>query len=368
LAPPSPGPYSNAPSLEESPPGGALRPLLSAAARPVAIAAIVAVLAACAVSTPPADRESAPPARAGSSAPAASQPVIPVPQPGGTTADYYLSLGDSLAQGVEAGPGGASINTPHGYPDQLYAALRRGDPRLQLVKLGCSGETTATMISGRHCLYPAGSQLAAAAQFLQANAGHVTLVTLDIGANDPNSCFTSPVLRQAPPCVAGPDPATAANLATILRTLRSAAGPGVTIIGMSYYVPELPEWRYGRAGRARARLSARAGLAFDQMLSRVYAQYGVPVADVAGAFRTTDFGGATAVPRLGRLPRNVAAVCAWTFICDRRPRGPNKHPDTAGYAAIARAFLAIAPHRVVALPRVRPPALRTGDLESMSRD
>jgi lysophospholipase L1-like esterase len=320
------------------------------ATRPAAIALSAAVLAACAASTPPAGSGAAPPPRAASSAPAPGQPVIPVPQPGGAASDYYVSLGDSLAQGVEVGPGGRSVDTTHGYPDQLYAALRRANPRLRLVKLGCPGETTATMISGRHCLYAAGSQLAAAAEFLRANAGHVTLVTLDIGANDPNSCFTTPVLRRDPPCVAGPDPATAANLGTILRTLRSAAGRGVTIIGMSYYVPELPEWRFGQAGRARARLSARAGLAFDQMLGRVYARFGVRVADVAGAFGTADFAGATAVPRLGRLPRNVAAVCAWTFTCDHPPRGPNKHPDTAGYAVIARAFLAVVPHRAVASP------------------
>jgi lysophospholipase L1-like esterase len=322
-----------------------VRPLLPAAARPAALALGAALLVGCAASVPgpTAGGSTAGRSRAGSPAPPTSQAIIPLPQLGGTGGSFYLSLGDSLAQGVEAGPDGGSVNTPHGYPDQLYAELRRGRPRLQLVKLGCSGETTATMISGRHCLYPAGSQLAAAAGFLRANAGHVALVTLDIGANDPNSCFTGPVLREDPPCVAGPDPATAANLATILRALRSAAGRRVTIIGMSYYVPELPEWRFGRAGRARARLSARASLAFDQMLSRVYARYGDRVADVAGTFRTADFGGTTTVPRLGRLPRNVAAVCAWTFICDRPPRGPNKHPDTAGYAAIARAFLAADP-------------------------
>jgi lysophospholipase L1-like esterase len=313
-----------------------------------------ALIAACAASTPSANSPTSAisdPVAPGSpttSGPATSSPppphgrvVVPAPRPGPAGTEYYLSLGDSLAQGVEAALGGRSINTPHGYPDQIYAALRRRHPRLQLVKLGCSGETTATMVSGQHCFYPAGSQLAAAAQFLRANAGHVSLVTLDIGANDPGSCFTEPVRTGSPSCTAGPDPATAASLATILRTLRSAsASHRVTIVGMSYYVPELPEWRDGRAGRARARASARYGLAFDRMLRGVYAQYGVRVADVAAAYHTADFTGVRAVPRLGRLPRNVAAVCAWTFICDRPPRGPNKHPDTAGYAVIARAFLA----------------------------
>jgi len=82
----------------------------------------------------------------------------------GRGGSYYLALGDSLAQGVQPDPAGASVATRHGYPDQLAAALRQRDPGLRLVKLGCSGETTGTMISGTHCAYPAGSQLAAAVQ------------------------------------------------------------------------------------------------------------------------------------------------------------------------------------------------------------
>jgi hypothetical protein len=40
------------------------------------------------------------------------------------------------------------------------------------------------------------------------------------------------------------------------------------------------------------------------------------------------------------MPPNVAAICRWTWVCARPPRGPNKHPDEAGYTVIARAFLA----------------------------
>jgi hypothetical protein len=40
------------------------------------------------------------------------------------------------------------------------------------------------------------------------------------------------------------------------------------------------------------------------------------------------------------MPPNVAAICRWTRVCARPPRGPNKHPDEAGYTVIARAFLA----------------------------
>jgi hypothetical protein len=63
---------------------------------------------------------------------------------------------------------------------------------------------------------------------------------------------------------------------------------------------------------------------------------------VAGAFHSADFARRVTVPHLGRMPRNVAAVCRWTWDCAPPPRGPNKHPNTAGYQQIARAFLAAA--------------------------
>jgi lysophospholipase L1-like esterase len=323
-----------------------LRPSLPAIAVLTAV-----VIAACGAPAPLA----APPqrthavehrSRPAEPAPSAAAPSAPpgLPwlraQPGTPETDYYLALGDSLARGVQAGPGGESINTPYGYPDQLAALLRRDDPGLQLVKLGCSGETSTTMINGKHCPYHAGSQLAAAAQFLREHPGHVSLVTLDIGANDPNSCFTSPILGAPPPCVAGAEPSTAANLRLILATIRAAAGPGVPVVGMTLYLPELPEWRYGPAGRADARLSERAGVAFNNVLIGVYKAAGARIADVSGAFHTTDFGGHVTVGRLPKLPRNVAAICAWTWICARSPRGRNKHPNAVGYAVIARAFLA----------------------------
>ena len=37
-------------------------------------------------------------------------------------------------------------------------------------------------------------------------------------------------------------------------------------------------------------------------------------------------------------PRNVALVCSWTWACAPPPRGPNEHPNAAGYRVIASAF------------------------------
>jgi lysophospholipase L1-like esterase len=264
-------------------------------------------------------------------------PSLQDPPPG---TSYYLSLGDSLAQGVQADPFGHVGPTDHGYADQFYGMIRPHYRDLVLVKLGCSGETTRTMIRGHHCPYPDGSQLAQAVAFLHRHRGHVPLLTIDIGANDRRSCFTDPVHATVPPCATGPAAPTAANLALILTRLRAAAGPATVIIGMTYYAPELPEWRYGPGGRVRALVSEELSAAFDAELTEVYRHFGDRVADVTGAFATTDFASRVLIPRIGLVPANVAAICRWTWTCARPPRDPNKHPDKAGYTVIARAFLA----------------------------
>jgi GDSL-like Lipase/Acylhydrolase family len=102
---------------------------------------------------------------------------------------YYVSLGDSLAEGFQPNGDG-----DHGYADQLYALMKVDDPTLRLVKLGCGGETTLSTVDpylpweGRgatyHCNYPHGSQLAEAVSFLHAHAGFIRAVTIDIGGND----------------------------------------------------------------------------------------------------------------------------------------------------------------------------------------
>lgn len=250
---------------------------------------------------------------------------------------YYLSLGDSLARGVQPDPAGASLPTPHGYPDQLYAALRPRHPGLRLVKLGCSGETTATMIDGGICRYQGGSQLAAATRFLRTHRGRVRLVTLDIGANDPGSCLTRPSLAKLATCVRQVIPRATANLTAILTRLRQA-DPHGRIMAMNYYLPALSEWRSGLPGRAVARLAELAAAGYNALLTDTYRRFGIRVADVFTAFRTGDFGGPVTVPGYGSLPRNVAAICRWTWECAPPPRGPNQHANQAGDQVIARAF------------------------------
>ena len=253
---------------------------------------------------------------------------------------YYLALGDSLSQGVQPDPAGVSRPTGQGYASQLYAVLRRGDPGLRLVRLGCNHETTGTMIGGGGlCRYRGGSQLAAAVSFLRAHRGQIRLITMDIGANDPDSCVTRPALLGMAACATRSFPDTAANLTKIMYRLRATVGDRVRIIGMNYYVPALAEWRDGLLGRAVAHVSERVVAGYNQMLAAVYRAFGARVADVFGAFRSADFAGRVTLPGAGTVPRNVAAICQWTWECAPAPRGPNVHARAAGYGVIARAFL-----------------------------
>lgn len=257
-------------------------------------------------------------------------------KPGPVT--YYLALGDSLSRGVQPDTAGSSVETSQGYPDLVYAQFHRDQPALKLVQLGCPGETTQTMIHGGICRYPDGSQLADAVSFLRAHRGHIFLVTIDIGANDPESCGSRPGLAQLASCI-GQIPGAAARLATILAEVRAAAGPGVRIVGMSYYLPVLAEWRDGEPGHAVAWVSERLAVAYNGLLNGAYTRAGIAVADVFGAFDTADFGDPMTVRGIGTLPRNVALICEWTWECTPPPRGPNQHANPTGYRVIADAIL-----------------------------
>jgi lysophospholipase L1-like esterase len=252
---------------------------------------------------------------------------------------YYLSLGDSLSRGVQPNSAGASRPTAGGYPNRLYAALRRGQPNLRLVQLGCSGETSYTMIRGGICRYPARSQLVAAESFLRAHRHHVSLVTIDIGANDPNSCFLGAPISKIAGCMSSRVRLTVADLRTVLSGLRAAGGHKVKIIGMNYYVPELAGWLGGMGSKEIAVLMERLVHGYNNLLTRVYHHYHARVANVFAAFHSSDFSDRVHLAQIGTMPRNVASICRLTWACARAPEGPNEHANNIGYSIIALAFL-----------------------------
>ena len=145
----------------------------------------------------------------------------------------------------------------------------------------------------------------------------VALVTIDIGANDlqhfdddGDAVFC---LFEQAGCVEQLA-AMAEHLAVILTELRAAAGPHVSIVGMSYYNVFAP----------LDDPSLDAGVATaNAVLDSTYTAARVPVADVAGAFHN------------GEQPLSAQLVCAWTWFCSVG----DVHPNT-GYGVIADTFLA----------------------------
>ena len=261
---------------------------------------------------------------------AGSGPAQAAPSPTGSAnaTGWYLALGDSLAAGFQPGRGDDPTG---GYVGHVRDALQQSAPKTKLVNLGCSGETTASMVEGGKCAYDEGSQLAQAVEFLHAHARFTRLVTLDIGANDVARCGAQGL---PPACVQGGLGAVAANLPVILQQLRAAA-PGVQIVVLNYYDPFLAAWLLGPSGQALAQQSVPLLGVLNGIIATSTSAVGGSVADVAAAFHTIDFSPVD-VPSLGGLvPRNVATVCALTWMCALN----DIHANDQGYAVLAAAVV-----------------------------
>jgi hypothetical protein len=282
----------------------------------------------------------------------AAVPAVAAQRPAAHTSasgEYYLSLGDSLSVGDQPNAKGVTLPTNWGYADQLDYALRKTDSDLRLVKLGCPGETTVTFLKGGICGYKGdvrysltadkGNQLAAALAFLHAHPGQVPLITIDNGANDLNPCIALGVISKIVKCLEPVLPAIGKNLGTALAALRKA-DPHATIVGMTYYDPELADWLTGPSGQTFAQASILLATQFNQVLTTAYGAAKASVADVFTSFDTTDMTLVT-VPGLGKLPKDVALICRWTWECAPKPVGPNEHANKFGYGVIAGTFLAV---------------------------
>lgn len=263
--------------------------------------------------------------------------------------EYYLSLGDSLAAGVQPDAAGASVATGQGFTDQLYAMLSQREPELRVHELGCPGETTTTTINGGICGYAGGSrysytadtgsQLGAALTFLTAHRGHVPLITIVIGANDILPCLQQGAIDQITACLQQVFPAVQQQLTDTLAQLRHA-DPSATVVGMTYYDPELADWLTGSAGQAFATQSIAFTTSFRALLTGVYQAAGARIADVYTAFNTADTTDQVTLPGAGSVPENVGLICQLTWMCAPSPQGPNIHANATGYSVIARTFLA----------------------------
>ena len=234
------------------------------------------------------------------------------------------------------------METNQGYPNQLYTALHLGNPTLKLVKLGCPGETTATMINGGICTYSAGNQLAQAAAFLASHKGKVQLVTIDIGANDLNPCVVLPTINEIVAVPGGGLPAGPGQP----HHDHEHADHGQRQRPAADHRHVLLRPRAGRLAQGRrrgqgacAKDSIALAQAFDNLLGGVYTGFGAKVADVFTAFHTTAFHATVTLPAFGEVPKDVGYLCMYTWECAAPPVGPNEHANVLGYGVIANTFL-----------------------------
>jgi len=245
---------------------------------------------------------------------------------------YYVSLGDSLAAGYQPNTG---ENEPVSYTDDLYTTLAASDPSLQHIRLGCSGETTATMIAGGTCAYPgATSQLDAATEFLATHRGQVKYVTEDIGGNDVRRCLSGGV--PDPGCIAQALNTIRTNLTKINGQLHDVGGAEPVYVGMTYYNPSLASWLGGPPEKAVAVATVGVDNLLGATITGANLGVGWQTADVASAFSNNDFGNPVDVPGIGTLPRNVAQICLWTWMCTSYK---DIHANPTGHQVIAKTFL-----------------------------
>ncbi len=282
-----------------------------------------------------------------SAAAAVCAPVIvssAAPASAAPSDQYYVALGDSLAAGYQPKAGDDKTG---GYVGGVLASLQKDDPNTKLTNLACSGEDTTSMTTGSICSYPEGSQLAAAEAFLKEHQGHISLVTLDLGANDVDKCAEGSSIDMD--CITKGLARVSQNLPTILQGIRDAA-PDARIVVANYYNPFLAFWLTGEDGHGLAKLSVQLQATLNGSIKDAAEGVDAVVADVAATFDSTDFDSVVDTPPYGQLPRNVSLICRWTWMCSLQ----NIHANDDGYAQMAATIIDVIPAQPPASPTTSP--------------
>ncbi len=259
-----------------------------------------------------------------------------------TVAPRYLSLGDSLAAGLQPDARGVDHATHEGYADVLGRRLAGAYPRLRTDRLSCGGATTRTLLEGGASCQARDEpgQVVQAERFL-AEHPETVLVTVNIGDNDVEGC-----LRTRPPqidaaCVSRGRAVIRRNLPAIARRLRRAAGSRARVVGILDYDQFLGLWLHGAAGRDVARRSTGVILSLNRLMAGIYRAAGVEVADAGARFSTADMQTPGSLPGVGPVPLAVERICRWTWACAAPPVGPDDHARAEGYRMIAASVLEI---------------------------
>ena len=250
-----------------------------------------------------------------------------------------MSLGDSYAAGYQPGATGPGTTTRNGFAYQIPVSAAAKGYSLKLVNFGCGGATVESILRNPGCdqlgpdgqTYPTEPQAAAAVRYLTAHRGRVTLVTIIIGGNDVTKCALA---SDPTSCVTTAVQQISTDLGTLTRDVRAAAGPDVTIVGLTY--PDVVLGALAKPNPATDQLATLSVTAFKALinpaLAHAYAAIGATFVDVTAA--TGAYGPLTDTTTLapyGTIPVPVARVCQLTYFCDRR----DIHPKTEGYKLIS---------------------------------
>jgi lysophospholipase L1-like esterase len=236
---------------------------------------------------------------------------------------HYLALGDSLAFGFQpcllTKP--PTCSTADGYVPDLFKSLQSEGVK-DFTNLGCPGETSTTFINGG-CPAPGApplpyTQLSAAVAFLQQNAGKVSPVTLDIGANDVLPDTTASTCKVNVKQFYTDLKTLDKNLThVILPQLKAALKVNGRVTGkivmMNYYDP--------------LQNLCPNSVKYSQILNRHLADDVEGFGSIVNVFRA--FGGP-------EIPN--PNICTLTWMCTPPPLGPDIHATTEGYSVIADTF------------------------------
>lgn len=260
-----------------------------------------------------------------------------------------ISIGDSLALGVQPQLLGSDRATSQGYPRALATKLRDQGRTITLHELGCGGATSGSVIDGsrpcapkRRTPYknqdPLSSQLSYAEGLLSRLSDKPRLIVLDVGGNDVGSCLTGGAISTS--CIAKAGKNLRTNLATILTRLHSVA-PTVPVAVLDLYDPFLGLWEDHPEGRAQL---VRAHGVFlrdvNGAIDQVATAHGAVVGKLGDAMQqSTPF--TVAQPT---VPAAVGSVCRYTWMCVNAPLVPDIHLRARGYRLAADVLLrALAP-------------------------
>jgi lysophospholipase L1-like esterase len=267
--------------------------------------------------------------------------AVPAASTAKATPKYYVSLGDSYSVGYQPSPTSGATS---GYTGYVAKKLK-----MQLENFGCGGATTASILNTVGCAapygppaatdavaYPAQTQVAAADAFITAHPGQIGLITVSIGGNDVTSCASA---ANPVGCVSTASGTIRTNVTTLANDLRTAAGAGVPIIGLTYPDVFLGEWVYPSfpASSADQTLATESVTAFQSLinpaLDSAYTSVSGTFVDVTTA--TDAYVPLTTLANLkpyGKIPKAVVEVCKLTWFC----KLGNIHANTTGYTDIGK--------------------------------